>query len=259
MVAEPLVMSDEFKQMIISFVAGEQWPKMKILNSLPKLTYTVEFANKFSNCKFFDGILHRKQNPIIATVWPWQILQLLSNLLCFVRCYLMAMEVMWFSDRGRHPTVAARSGRFYCRRQWRRHWDSTRVKPLDQLQPKPFGYKEEDEPPHMTAFCSRRLRQQLHLRQKALATPSHSSSSAPRIASPLHRQYPLLPPLLWANNNQGRRWYWTTGTTKVDLLDCKSSAIPSIEESSAVAASTKTLDHGRSDVVAASSLIHKLF
>ncbi|KAG5540641.1 hypothetical protein RHGRI_020762 [Rhododendron griersonianum] len=86
---------------------------MKILNSLPKLTYTVEFAIKFSDCEFFDGILHRRQNPIIATVWPWQILQLLSNLLCFVRCYLMAKEVMWFSNRGRHPTVAAQSGRCY--------------------------------------------------------------------------------------------------------------------------------------------------
>lgn len=94
---------------------------MKILNSLPKLTYTVEFANKFSDCELFDGILHRRQNPIVATVWPWQILQLLSNLLCFVRCYLamfcpfylMAKEAMWFSNRGRHPTVAAQSGRCY--------------------------------------------------------------------------------------------------------------------------------------------------
>ncbi|KAF7116454.1 hypothetical protein RHSIM_RhsimUnG0027000 [Rhododendron simsii] len=189
---------------------------MKILNSLPKLTYTVEFANKFYNCEFFDGIRHRRQNLIIARVWPWQILQLLSNLLCFVRCYMMAKEVMWFSNRGRHPTVAAQLGRCYGKRQWKRHWDSTR---------------------------------------------------GPTIT-------------------QGRRWYWITGTTKVDLLDCKSLAIPSIEErlieiergrlllctisqtsgdesfmfqiqlfrlsyssspaknSSAVAASTKTPDHG---------------
>ncbi|KAG5529916.1 hypothetical protein RHGRI_030332 [Rhododendron griersonianum] len=98
---------------------------MKILNSLPKLTYTVEFAIKFSDCEFFDGILHRRQNPIIATVWPWQILQLLSNLLCFVRCYLMAKEVMWFSNRGiETPNCGCSIGKML--RQWRRYWDRTR-------------------------------------------------------------------------------------------------------------------------------------
>ncbi|KAI8550667.1 hypothetical protein RHMOL_Rhmol06G0125400 [Rhododendron molle] len=97
---------------------------MKILNSLPKLTYMVEFTNKFSDCKFFDEILYRRQNPIIATVWPRQILQLLSNLLCFVRCYLLAKEVMWFFNRGRHPQLWLPIGKMLW--QWRRHWDSTR-------------------------------------------------------------------------------------------------------------------------------------
>ncbi|KAF7152832.1 hypothetical protein RHSIM_Rhsim01G0065100 [Rhododendron simsii] len=203
MVAEPLVMSDEFKQMIISSAAGEQWPKMKILNSLPKLTYTVEFANKFSNCNFFDGILHRKQNPIIATVWPWQILQLLSNLLCFVRCYLMAMEVMWFSDRGRHPTVAARSGRFYGRRQWRRHWDSTR---------------------------------------------------GPTITKAGGGTGPLVPLKLIFSTASGDESFMF----QIQLFRLSYSSSPA-KNSPAVAASTKTPDHGRSDVVAASSLIHKLF
>ncbi|KAG5563045.1 hypothetical protein RHGRI_005704 [Rhododendron griersonianum] len=44
----------------------------------------------------------------------------------------------------------------------------------------------------MTAFRCRRLRQQLHLRQKAPTTPSQSSSPAPRIASPRRRRYPPL-------------------------------------------------------------------
>ncbi|KAG5544980.1 hypothetical protein RHGRI_017438 [Rhododendron griersonianum] len=50
----------------------------------------------------------------------------------------------------------------------------------------------------MTAFRRRRLPQQLHLRQKAPATPSQSSSPATRIASPRRRRYPPLPPLLWS-------------------------------------------------------------
>ncbi|KAF7131565.1 hypothetical protein RHSIM_Rhsim09G0054800 [Rhododendron simsii] len=209
---------------------------MKTLNSFPKLISTVKFANKFSNCEFFDGILHRRQNPIIATVWPWQILQLLSNLLCFVRCYLMAKEVMWFSNRGRHPTVAAQSGRCYGRRQWRRHWDSTRgsvgVKPLGQLQPKPFGSKEEDEPPHMTAFCRRRLRQQLHLRQKAA----------------------LFDVRIVSKHTSGDESFMF----QIQLFRLSYSSSPA-KNSSAVAASTKTPDHGRSDVAAASWLIHELF
>ncbi|KAG5564081.1 hypothetical protein RHGRI_000303 [Rhododendron griersonianum] len=49
----------------------------------------------------------------------------------------------------------------------------------------------------MTAFRRRRLRQ-LHLRQKAPATPSQSSSPATRIASPCRQRYPPLPPLLWS-------------------------------------------------------------
>ncbi|KAG5565591.1 hypothetical protein RHGRI_001491 [Rhododendron griersonianum] len=68
-----------------------------------------------------------------------------------------------------------------------------------KCRPKLSGSEEENELPHMTMFRHRRFQQQLHLRQKAPATPSQSSSPAPNIASPRRQHYPPLPPLLCEN------------------------------------------------------------
>ncbi|KAI8566275.1 hypothetical protein RHMOL_Rhmol02G0027500 [Rhododendron molle] len=98
---------------------------MKIHNSLPKLTYTVEFANKFSDCEFFDGILHWRQNQIVAAVWPWQILQLLSNLIALFCPLLLDGQAGHVVFQSREtPNCGCSIGKVL--RQWKRQWDSSR-------------------------------------------------------------------------------------------------------------------------------------
>ncbi|KAI8568772.1 hypothetical protein RHMOL_Rhmol02G0226200 [Rhododendron molle] len=67
----------------------------------------------------------------------------------------------------------------------------------------------------MMVVCRRRLRQQLHFRQKATTTPSQSLSLVPSIASPptlstvaasslVHRDQQISPSLAWVYCSFGR-------------------------------------------------------